>query len=231
MACDEPALGAADVERTRTAVSVRRERLGKGSVSGAAPDFVLAATRRGLSATSAASCTRSTACLDLAAVLSHASTSVHSTTTRRGEQHVDHASFLQRRCRADVAVIIKVASISLSQAHARSPTAHMSLGDQWKDFIVTCVEINSELGYPERIISETFVNLHAIEPTRTRRPRRVHRLETPRRRADAATETTSRRWRGRPKFDFHTDRREIYALVIASYHDVARTIFLVSAIY
>ena len=114
MACDEPALGAADVERTRAAVSERRERLGKGSVSGAAPDLVLAATRRGLSATSAASCTRSTACLDIAAVSKDASTSVHSTTTRRGEQHVDHASVGQRRRRAGVAIIFKVGLISLS---------------------------------------------------------------------------------------------------------------------
>ena len=57
----------------------------------------------------------------------------------------------------------------------------------------------SELGY-----AWAFVNHHAIEPTRSRRQRRVDRLKTARHRADAATETTSRRWRGRPKFDFHT---------------------------
>ena len=39
-------------------------------------------------------------------------------------------------------------------------------------FVAACVEIN----------------LHAIEPTRSRRPRRVDGLNTPRHRADAATE-------------------------------------------
>ena len=42
----------------------------------------------------------------------------------------------------------------------------------------------SELGYPEN--AETFMNLHAIELTRSRRRRH---------RADAVTATTSRRWR------------------------------------
>ena len=41
-------------------------------------------------------------------------------------------------------------------------------------------------------------NLHAIEPTRPRRQRRVDGLESPRRRADA-TETTSRPWHGAPE--------------------------------
>jgi hypothetical protein len=45
----------------------------------------------------------------------------------------------------------------------------------------------------------SFVSLHAIEPTRSRRQRRVDSLETPRHRAEAATETTSRRWRGAPE--------------------------------
>ena len=47
-------------------------------------------------------------------------------------------------------------------------------------FVAACVEIN----------------LHAIEPTRSRRHRRVDGLKTPRHRADAAMETTSRRWCG-----------------------------------
>ena len=51
-------------------------------------------------------------------------------------------------------------------------------------FVAACVEIN----------------LHAIEPTRSRRHRRVDGLKTPRHRADAATKTTSRRWRGAPEF-------------------------------
>ena len=62
------------------------------------------------------------------------------------------------------------------------------------------------------VLARVEINLHAIEQTQLRRQRRVDGV-------------------GRPKFDFHTDRREIYALVIASYHDVARSIFLVSAIY
>ena len=56
----------------------------------------------------------------------------------------------------------------------------------------------SELGYP-RNIAWTFVNLHAIEPTRPRGQRRVDGLGTPRHRADAATETASRRRSGAPK--------------------------------
>ena len=43
------------------------------------------------------------------------------------------------------------------------------------------------------VIAWTFVNLHAIEATRSRRQRRVDGVEPPRHRADAATETTSRR--------------------------------------
>ena len=39
---------------------------------------------------------------------------------------------------------------------------------------------------------------YAIEPTRSRRQRRVDGLETPRHRAAAAMETTSRRWREAP---------------------------------
>ena len=54
----------------------------------------------------------------------------------------------------------------------------------------------SDLG----IIAETFVILHAIEPTRLRRQRRVDGVESPRCRADAATDfSPSRRWRGAPK--------------------------------
>ena len=41
-------------------------------------------------------------------------------------------------------------------------------------------------------------NLHAIEPTRPRRQRRVDGLESPHRPADA-TETTSRPWHGAPE--------------------------------
>ena len=44
-----------------------------------------------------------------------------------------------------------------------------------------------------------FVNLHAIEPTRSRRQHRVDGVGPRRCRADAATETTSRRWRGAPE--------------------------------
>ena len=51
-----------------------------------------------------------------------------------------------------------------------------------------------------RNVAWTFVNIHAIEPTRSRRQRRVDGLKTPRHRADAATETASRRWRGAPEF-------------------------------
>ena len=50
----------------------------------------------------------------------------------------------------------------------------------------------SELGYPEKYCL-TFVNLHAIEPTRSRGQRRVDGLETPRHQADATTETASAR--------------------------------------
>ena len=41
------------------------------------------------------------------------------------------------------------------------------------------------------------MNLHAIEPTRSRRQRRVDGVKTPRHRADAVTGVRS------PKFDFH----------------------------
>ena len=50
-----------------------------------------------------------------------------------------------------------------------------------------------------RTIAETFVSLHAIEPLRSRGRRRVDGVKPPRHRADAATETTSRRWRGAPE--------------------------------
>ena len=47
------------------------------------------------------------------------------------------------------------------------------------------------------------MSLHAIEPTRPRGQRGVDGVELPRHRADAATESTSRRWRGAPReFDF-----------------------------
>ena len=49
----------------------------------------------------------------------------------------------------------------------------------------------SELGW--------FASLHAIESTRSRQQRRVDGLRTPRHQADAAMETTSRRWRGAPE--------------------------------
>ncbi len=49
-------------------------------------------------------------------------------------------------------------------------------------------------------IAWTFVSLHAVEPTRLRRQRRVDGVESPRCRADAATDfSPSRRWRGAPK--------------------------------
>ena len=50
-----------------------------------------------------------------------------------------------------------------------------------------------------RTIAETFVSLRAIEPLRSRGRRRVDGVKPPRHRADAATETTSRRWRGAPE--------------------------------
>ena len=56
----------------------------------------------------------------------------------------------------------------------------------------------SELGYL-RNIAWTFVRLHAIEPTWPRGQCRVDGVESPRHRADAATESTSRRWRGAPE--------------------------------
>ena len=68
------------------------------------------------------------------------------------------------------------------------------VGVSWKCVFVTrqnaetCVESTSELGY--------FVNLQAIEPTRSRPQRRVDGVESPRRRADAVTGTTAPRWRG-----------------------------------
>ena len=50
----------------------------------------------------------------------------------------------------------------------------------------------------------SFVSLHAIEPARSQGQRRVDGVESPRHRADAATE--ARRVDGiwRPKFDFHS---------------------------
>jgi hypothetical protein len=56
----------------------------------------------------------------------------------------------------------------------------------------------SELGYLRNVVW-TFVSPHAIEPTRSRGKRRANGVELPRHRADAATETTSRRWRGAPE--------------------------------
>ena len=56
----------------------------------------------------------------------------------------------------------------------------------------------SELGYL-RNIAWTFVRLHAIEPTWPRGQCRVDGAESPRHRADAATESTLRRWRGAPE--------------------------------
>ena len=50
-----------------------------------------------------------------------------------------------------------------------------------------------------RITAETFVSLHAIELPQLRGQRRVDGVEPPRHRADAATETASRRWRGAPE--------------------------------
>ena len=50
-----------------------------------------------------------------------------------------------------------------------------------------------------RPLAWTFVCLHAIEPTRPRGQCRVDGVESPRHRADAATESTSRRWRGAPE--------------------------------
>ena len=61
----------------------------------------------------------------------------------------------------------------------------------------------SELGY----IAWTFVSLHAIEPTRSRGQLRVDGVESPRHRADAATEARRVDGVGRPKFDFHTGPR------------------------
>ena len=55
----------------------------------------------------------------------------------------------------------------------------------------------SELCYPEKYCVD-FVSLHAIEPTWPRGQCRVDGVESPRHRADAATESTSRRWRGAP---------------------------------
>ena len=46
------------------------------------------------------------------------------------------------------------------------------------------------------------MSLQAIEPTRARGQRRVDGVESPRHRADAATETTSRPWRGAPEIRF-----------------------------
>ena len=54
----------------------------------------------------------------------------------------------------------------------------------------------SELGYLEKCCVGLRENLHAIEQMLSRGQRRVDGVESPRHRADAATETTSRRWRG-----------------------------------
>ena len=48
-------------------------------------------------------------------------------------------------------------------------------------------------------LSWTFVSLHAVEPTWPQGQCRVDGVESPRHRADAATESTSRRWRGAPE--------------------------------
>jgi len=57
----------------------------------------------------------------------------------------------------------------------------------------------SELGY-----AETFVILHAIEQRLLRGQRRIDGVESPRRRAEAATEARRVDGVGRPKFDVHT---------------------------
>ena len=66
--------------------------------------------------------------------------------------------------------------------------------DQWRllrqILLVPVWKSTSVLGY-----LWTFVSLHTIEPTRSRGHRRVDGVESPRHRADAATESTSRRWR------------------------------------
>ena len=51
------------------------------------------------------------------------------------------------------------------------------------------------------------MSLHAIEPTRSRGQLRVDGVESPRHRADAATEARRVDGVGRPKFDFHTGPR------------------------
>ena len=48
------------------------------------------------------------------------------------------------------------------------------------------------------------MSLHAIEPTRPRGQHRDDGVESPRHRADAATEARRVDGVGRPKFDFHT---------------------------
>ena len=63
----------------------------------------------------------------------------------------------------------------------------------------------------------------SIEPTRSRRHRRVDGLKTPRHRADAATETTSRRWRGGGEICFHTGRPGGFRTTVPPpRHDVRR---------
>ena len=65
-----------------------------------------------------------------------------------------------------------------------------------------CVEINQMVRkYPEKHCVDPR-EPQAIEPTRSRRQRRVDGMESTRHRADADTETTSRRWRGAPEFLF-----------------------------
>ena len=62
--------------------------------------------------------------------------------------------------------------------------------------VMICVETSD---YPENYCRDV-----AIELPQLRGRRRVDGVDAPRHRADAVTGTTSRRWRGRPKFDFHT---------------------------
>ena len=57
----------------------------------------------------------------------------------------------------------------------------------------------SELGSHGDNIASMAWNRHAIEQTQLRKARRVDGVQSPRHRADAATEGTSRRWRGAPE--------------------------------
>ena len=67
-----------------------------------------------------------------------------------------------------------------------------------------------------------FVSLHAIEPTRPRGQRRVDGVESPRHRADAATEARRVDGVGRPKFDFHSGAAASRATTRRSRARVAR---------